>query len=519
MRYLFETFTLDTDRRELRSGDGPVAVEPKVFDLLACLIAQRGRVVGKDDLIAEVWGGRIVSDAALSTCINAARTAIGDSGGAQRLIRTLPRKGLRFVGDVREEPSVHVEASAGDAPAPALPDRPSLAVLPFANLGGDPEQEYFADGMVEEMITALSRLRWLFVVARNSSFTYKGIAVDAKRIGRELGVRYLLEGSVRRAADRIRITGQLIDTSTGTYIWADRFEGAPEDIFALQDRVTESVVGAIAPRLEQAEIVRAQRKPSGSLGAYDLYLRGMARFYARSREANDEALALLYRAIELDPDFAPSYAMASLCYHQRKAQGWVTDRECDIAEVSKLAATAVRVGADDAGALCVAGFTIAYVLGNLEDGAGHVERALDLNPNLAAAQFAGGYVKVWLGEPDTAVERFAVAMRLSPVDPLIYVMQVGVAHAHFFAGRHDEAASWARKALRARADGHAGYRIAAASYALTGRAEEARRMVEHLQRIDATLRVANLRETLGPYRNPEHLRKYEDALRKAGLPE
>jgi adenylate cyclase len=232
-------------------------------------------------------------------------------------------------------------------PALVLPDRPSIAVLPFENMSGDAEQDYFADGMVEEIITALSRMRWLFVIARNSSFTYKGRAVDVKQVGRELGVRYVLEGSVRKAGSRVRITGQLIDTSTGAHLWAERFDGGMEDIFVLQDQVTASVVGAIGPKLEQAEIERAKRKPTASLDAYDYYLRGMACFHQWTREANSEALSHFHQAIELDPNFASAYGLAARCYATRKAGGWVTDRARDIAEAERLARRAVELGKDD----------------------------------------------------------------------------------------------------------------------------------------------------------------------------
>ena len=267
MRYIFENYAIDTDRRELHRGADVVSVAPQVFDLLDYLIRNRERVVSKDDLIKAIWNGRSVSDAALTTRLNVARSAIGDSGDEQRLIKTLPRKGFRFVGQVREAQGpagATVTGNLEEQPKPALPlpDKPSIAILPFTNLSSDPEQEYFADGMVDDIITALSRFKALFVIARSSSFTYKGRAVDVKQVGRELGVRYVLEGSVRKAANRVRITGQLVDTSTGAHLWADRFDGGLGDIFDLQDQVTESVVGAIAPAVEKAEIERAKRKPT-----------------------------------------------------------------------------------------------------------------------------------------------------------------------------------------------------------------------------------------------------------------
>jgi len=371
LRYLFEEYAIDTDRRELHRGADVVSVAPQVFDLLDYLIRNRERVVSKDDLINAIWNGRIVSDAALTTRLNAARSALGDSGEEQRLIKTLPRKGFRFVGPVREAQGaagavVTDNAVEPSKPALTLPDKPSIAVLPFHNLSGDPEQEYFADGMVDDIITALSRFKALFVIARNSSFTYKGRAVDVKQIGRKLGVRYVLEGSVRKAANRVRITGQLVDAATGAHLWADRFDGGLGDVFDLQDQVTESVVGAIAPALEKAEIERAKRKPTESLDAYALYLRGLARFYHfANRQASDEALRLFNSAIELDPDFAAAYGRAANCYVYAKANGWFSDTANEIAEVARLAQRAFELGKDDAVALAASGWALAYVVRDL----------------------------------------------------------------------------------------------------------------------------------------------------------
>src|SRR5437660_1498502 len=306
------------------------------------------------------------------------------------------------------------------------------------------------DGIVEDIVTALSRFRNLFVISRNSSFTYKGHAVDVKQVGRELGVRYVLEGSVRKAASRVRITAQLIDAATGGHLWADRFDGALEDIFALQDQVTASVVGAIAPKLEQAEIARAQRKPTGSLDAYDYYLRAHASIHPWTRDGNEEALKLFYRAIELDPGFAAAYGMAAWCWFQRKVGGWMQDRGREIAETERLARRAAELGKDDAVALSAAGFVLAYVVRDLAAGVPFIDRAVALNPNLAWAWLYSGWARIWLGQPDAAIEHLAHAVRLSPLDPLIADVQAATAHAHFFAGRYDEAASWAAMAVDAR---------------------------------------------------------------------
>ncbi|UPT98991.1 hypothetical protein J4G48_0013475 [Bradyrhizobium barranii subsp. apii] len=410
--------------------------------------------------------------------------------------------------------------SPDSKPALALPDKPSIAVLSFTNMSGDPEQDYFADGMAEDVITALSHFKALFVIARNSSFTYKGRAVDVKQIGRELGVRYVLEGSVRKVANRVRITGQLVDSATGAHLWADRFDGGLGDIFALQDQVTESVVGAIAPAVEKAEIERAKRKPTESLDAYALYLRGLAGFYQfANRQANDEALRLFNSAIELDPDFASAYGRAASCHVYAKGEGWISNTANEIAEVTRLARRAVELGKDDAITLAASGWALAYVVRDLGVGAALIDRALVLNSNSADAWYCGGWVKLWLGEPELAIERFAHAMRLNPLDPWAMAMRSGTAHAHFFLGRYDEAASWAAMALQDKPDHQAGLRIDAASNAMAGRPEQARKAVARLRQLNPALHVSTLKHVLGPYRRAEDVSRYEEGLRQAGMPE
>jgi adenylate cyclase len=404
-------------------------------------------------------------------------------------------------------------------PALSLPDKPSIAVLPFQNLSGDPEQEYFADGMVEDIIGGLSRIGWLFVIARNSSFTYKGKTVDVKQVGRELGIRYVLEGSVRKAGSRVRITGQLVDATTGGHIWTDRFDGALEDVFDLQDRVTASVVGAIEPRLQQAEIERAGRKPTESLDAYDYFLRGMASLHLITRDSLLEARRLYQRATELDPNYASPYGMAARCIQLNRVNGWLTDPDRETADAVKLARRAAALGRDDPTALWSSGHSLASLAGELETGAAHVERALALNPNLAAAWSASGWVRMLLGEPVDAIKRFERAMRLSPspLDPLAYYAYAGMGAAHFFAGHYDEAASWARKAIHEQPNWAPALRIAAQAYALSDRIVEAREVMARLREIDPALRLSNL--FAPPFRRPEDLASFTEGLRKAGLPE
>jgi TolB-like protein len=525
VQYLFEDYAIDPDRRELTRHAEAVAIGPKVFDLLLYLIQNREHVVSKDNLLEAIWSGRIVSESTLTSHVNAVRKAVGDNGEKQRLIRTVARKGFRFVGEVREALDDRASRSVGAAKADLasgsaliLPDSPSIAAMPFQNWSGDPEQEYFADGVVEDVITALSRIRWLFVIARNSSFTYKGRSVDVKQVGRELGVRYVLEGSVRKAANRVRITGQLIDATTGGHLWADRFEGSLDDIFELQDRVAASVVGAIAPQLERAEIGRAKRKPTESLDAYDYYLRGMASFHQGTREAIDEALPQFQKAMQLDSDFASAYAMAAWCHFWRKVNGWMNDRAEEAAEGARLARRAVELGKDDAVALARSGHALAHLAGELNNGIALIDRALLLNPNLAAAWFLSGFLRIWRGEPDDAIERFERAMRLSPLDPEMFRMQAGTAVAHLLAGRFDTASSWAEKAFRDMPSFLIVVGTMAASHALAGRMDEARRAMDHLRELDPTLRISNLTDWL-PLQRPADLATLSDGLRKAGLPE
>ena len=340
-----------------------------------------------------------------------------------------------------------------------------------------------------------------------------------KQIGRELGVRYVLEGSVRKATNRVRITGQLVDTATGAHLWADRFDGGLGDIFDLQDKVTESVVGAIAPAVEKAEIERAKRKPTESLDAYAIYLRGLARLYQYgSRQANDEALRLFNSAIELDPDFASAYGRAAICYAFAKTNGWISITANELAEVKRLAQRAVELGKDDAIALAAAGWAFALVVRDLEVGAALIDRELVLNSNLAQAWNFGGWVKNWLVEPELAIERFARAMRLNPLDPSLVVMRSGTAYAHFHLDHYDEAASWAAMALQDNPDFQPGLRIAAACYAMAGRPEQTHEAIARLRQLNPVLRVSNVKDLVG-HRRAEDLSRYEEGLRQAGLPE
>jgi TolB-like protein len=513
--YSFDRFVLDTNTRELRRDRELLSVEPKVFDLLSYLIVNRERVVSKDDLIASVWNGRVVSESALTTCINGARVALGDSGDAQQLIRTIPRKGLRFVGNVREAappsalPDYHAMAQAAKHS-----DRPSVAVLPFTDTS-DPSQAYFADGIVDEITIALTRMRWLTVIARNSSFTYRDKAVDVRQVGQELRVRYVIEGSVRKHSERVRITAQLIDTETRATLAAHRFESELGDIFALQDKVASEVVATIAPKLEANEIVRAQRKPTENLDAYDLYLRGLERFYNLSHSSHEQALAFFRQAIELDPNFASAYGMAARCYITRKMNGWSDSSEPS--EAIRLARYAARLGMDDAVALSSAGITMAYVAREVEAGAALIDTALSLNPNLAIAWAYSGYIEVYRENSAGAIDRFSEATRLNPLDPLIFSVYVGIAAAHFVAGRFQAAWQWAEKALAVAPRYIPALRIAAASYALDGHLREAAERLALIRQIYPKLAIPDLRDQV-PFAE-KTFNQFVLGLQKAGLPD
>ncbi|MDX8522149.1 BTAD domain-containing putative transcriptional regulator [Mesorhizobium dulcispinae] len=431
-----------------------------------------------------------------------------------------PEEATRALVADSSPPEVELSSPETKAPRPAVsvPEKPSIAVLPFQNMSGDAEQDYFTDGVVEEITTALSHVNWLFVIARNSAFAYKGQAVEVTRVARELGVRYVLEGSVRRAGSRLRVAGQLVEAAAGVTLWADRFEGDVSEVFELQDLVASSVVGAISPRLEQAEMARAKRKPTESLDAYDHYLRGMASLYRWTREGLEEALPQFYKAIELDPDFAAAEGAAAWCYFWRMANRWMTDRQKETAEVSRLVGNVAISGQDDAVALAFGGLALGYVVGDYEAASALADRALVLNPNCATAWSASGYLKSCYDDPDIAIEHLSRARRLSPLDPLTFFMQTCTAFAHFVAGRYDVAWPLAEAASRTQPYYLTGLRVAAASNAMAGRLDAASKHIARSLALDPDLTLANLTHVAGHIR-PAYFAKYFEALRLAGLPE
>jgi TolB-like protein/tetratricopeptide (TPR) repeat protein len=522
--YRFEDLVLDTNRRELRRGHGLVAVEPQVFDLLEFLIRARDRVVSRDDLLAAVWQGRIVSEATLSSRVNSARAAIGDSGEEQRLIKTLPRKGVRFVGAVREEsdpPSRPVvEAVLEDVkPRMADPAGPSIAVLPFTNMSGDPEQDYFADGMAEDITTALSRCSGLFVIARNSSFIYKGNAVDVRRVGRELGVGYVLEGSVRRGGERLRISGQLIDARSGAHLWADRFDGDLSDVFELQDRITASVVAAIEPTLQFAEIERGKRNRPNKLDAYDLLLRAYGLEYEFTAESMTAALDCLDQALAIDPTYAPAMAAAAYCHAQRHFQGWLPNDDTYRAKGVNLAWRAVELAPNDAQVLWMAAFAVWNMAQEGRDAARELfSRSLMINPNSAMALALGGWIETMRGNQTTGREMIERARRLSPRDPRGWFMSGAMAIAAIIDENYAEAIIWAEKALVQNRRFAVALRVLAVALVKVGQRDRAAQTVQELLTIEPELTISGFLTRI-PVPLESMARTYTEALRAAGLPD
>jgi adenylate cyclase len=520
------------------TGDGLLAEFPSAVQALRCAIAIQEELRGAEDGL-QLRVGLHTADVVVQD-----GDLFGDGVNvAARLEPLAEPGGICISGRVREDAAgkvtvdvedlgtpelknigqpvrvFRVRLGAVERPALALPDKPSLVVLPFQNMSGDPEQEYFVDGLVEDITTALSCIRSLFVIARNSAFTYKGRAVDVRQVGRELGVRYVLEGSVRKAGNRIRITGQLADAATGAHLWAGRFDGALDDVFDLQDRVTANVAGAIEPHLQHAETERAHRKPTQDLGAYDYFLRGMAVFHEYNAETAPEARALFAKAWKLDPRYGAAYGAAARTFTSQKIAGKISKGGPEEAEAVRLARLAAETGRDDANALVNAAAALAFVGREPEAAALLIERACTLNPNGAQGWSVAGLVKVYLGDPDGALADLARAARLSPVDPLFFAIHLNMAQAHFFAGRYDEAVAWAERAVSEQPRHPVSLRYLAAGLAMGGRLNEARRaMAEHV-RLEPLVRISNADDWLPRYNRAEYAGRLLGALRLAGLPE
>ena len=511
--FVFGAFRLLPAQRILLEDGKPVNLGSRALDVLVALVESAGDTIHKDKLIARVWPDTFVDESNLRFQVARLRKALGGGTGGNRFIANIPGRGYTFVAPVTRE---HAHADNALADGAALPDKPSLAVLPFENMTGDAKREYFVDGMVEEITTAIARLPWLFVIARNSAFTYKGKPVGVKQVAQELGVRYVLEGSVRKAGNRVRITGQLIDTTTGAHIWADRFDGALDDIFELQDQVASSVAGAIEPKLRQAEIERASRKPAANLTAYDLYLRALAQSYRYTEEGLAEAVVLARQALAIDPFYAPAAAMVGWCRALQRLQGWGALAADDVVEACSLARQALEAERDDAETIWQAAWTLFILASEVAMAAAALDRALALNPNAAHAWVARGNIHALRNQPEAAIEAIERARRLSPFDPYACFYAAIIATAHLAARRFKQAIEWVDRALHERPRMVPAMRVKVAANAHFGNLHEARAELSRILVLDPKLTIAGFREYAHFYA-PEVLELYVTGLRLAGL--
>ena len=520
MQFLFADHRLDTARRELRRGSKPIAVEPQVFDLLIYLVQNCDRVVSKDDLIDSVWSGRVVSDSALTSRINAARRAIGDSGGEQKLIRTIARRGFRFVGAVRMQSNGDETAAPPDELGenerlglpPAGP--PTIAVLPFLNMSGDLEQEYFSDGISEDITTALSKLRWFFVIARNSSFTYKGKAVHMKQVAEELGVGYVVEGSVRKSGDRVRITVQLNDVATGSHIWGERYDRDLADVFAVQDEITEAIVAAIEPQIYAAENFHARRKPPDSMDAWDLVMRALSHYWRVTRQDNVVAQALLEKAIAIDPNYGQALGVLAASYTFSAHMGW-EDMASTVPIAKRAALAAIQVDSEDPWAHHALGCVHLFTR-HFEDSLAEFELALQLNPNFSLAQGYYGLALSYCGRWEEADEAARRALRLSPRDPFAAVYAGIAAYAQFIGRNYNEAMQLAREAIRQRGDFVGAHRVLTAAAGMAGQTEVATAALQELRRAQPNISLAWIAEQM-PIKLDADREHYLEGFRRAGL--
>ena len=524
MQLVFDDYTLDTDRRELRRGSEPIAVEPQVFDLLIYLVQNRDHVVSKNDLIATVWEGRIVSESTLTSRINAARKAIGDSGEDQKLIRTIARRGFRFVGAVRTQSNGSEPAFAGGPTLdelnprshPGLPpsDRPAIAVLPFINMSGDPDQEYFSDGITEDIITALSKLRWFFVIARNSSFIYKGKSVHLRQVADELGVGYVVEGSVRKSGDRVRITVQLNDAATGSHIWAEHYDRGLVDVFAVQDEITEAIVAAVEPQLYARESFRAQRKHPDNMDAWDLVMRALSHYWRVTRQDNVVAQALLEKAIAIDPNYGQALGVLAATYTFGFHMGWAEGATAvPVAERAALAA--IRADSEDPWAHHALGCV--YLLSRrFDDSLAEFELALRLNRNFLLAQGFYGLALSYCGRWEEADRAARRALCLSPRDPFSAIFTGIAAYAQFVGRNYSEAMRLAREAVRQRGDFVGAHRVLTAAAGMAGHNDIAAAALQELRRAQPNISLAWIANEM-PIMQVSELEHYLEAFRRAGL--
>ena len=536
LNFRFGDYELDSVQQELRHHGAAVPIEPQVFDVLAYLVQHRTRIVSKDELFETVWRGRMVSDSTLSSRISAARRVIGDDGNQQALIRTQHKRGFRFVGEVKEadvapashEPAAHdnKETISVDAPALApaavpsdplpLPSKPSIAVLPFQNMSGDPEQEYFADGLTDDIITGLSQQQWFFVIARNSSFAYKDEAIDVRQVASQLGVRYVLEGSVRKSASRVRVTGQLIDATLGNHLWAERYDRELSDIFELQDEITKRVIGSVSPQILLAEAARVRRKSPQSVDAWDLVMQALPHMWSMTTEDHRRAQDLLLEALTLDPEYAHASALLGWIYVSMfnldtgKPIHEFTERALDAGT------RAVELDDQEPWGHLVLGLAHSRRR-HPETGLMHLSKAIELNPSFALGHAGLGYGLAVGGQPERGLEALEEAHRLSPRDPFLATYAPTVRYMALFAlARYAETIDVCRETIAVHPHHAGAWRLMTVSLALLGKTDEARTAFARTLALQPDLSMAHV-ETNTVYANPEDRARFAEGVRKAGL--
>ena len=533
MQFHFANHVLDTAVRELTRGGRKVAVEPQVFDLLTFLVENRDRVVSKDDLIETIWNGRIVSESTLTSRINAARTAVGDTGKDQAVIRTIARKGFRFVGEVSSDASDALASrpalsgalapqSANPVSSPPPPtalqfpllDRPAIAVLPFTNISGEPEQEYFSEGISEDIITALSKLRWFYVIARNSAFIYKGRSVHLKQIGEELGVGYVVEGSVRKDGDRVRITAQLNDVATGSHLWAERYDRNLADVFAVQDEITQAIVAAIEPQLYAAENFRSQRKTPDNMDAWDLLMRALSHYWRVTRSDNLVAQALLEKAIAVDPHYGQALSLLAACHTFAAHMGWEDMLQAGPA-AERAALAAIRADSEDAWAHYA--LASVYLFNRrFDDCIAEFELALRLNPNFSPARGLYGVALSYRGRWEEGNSAAMQALRFSPRDPFAAIYSGVAAYCQYIGRNYEEAILLSRESMRQRAGFAGAHRVLTASLGMSGHIKAAAAALEALRQAQPNISLAWLSNDL-PFEHEADRAHYLEGFERAGL--
>jgi TolB-like protein len=524
MQFFFTDHVLDKDRRELHRGDGPIALEPQVFDLLVYLLEGRDRVVTKDELIDSIWGGRIVSESTLTSRINAARKAVDDSGRDQKLIRTIARKGFRFVAEVRcqqtgadvSESATHSADRADHVARSALPplDRPAIAVLPFTNMSEEPEQEFFSNGISEDIITALCKLRWFYVIGRNSSFRYKGSAVRLEQVGEELGVGYVLEGSVRKEGSRVRISAQLSNVSTGIHIWSEHYDRGVADVFAVQDEITQAIVAAIEPQLYAAENFRAHRKAPDSMDAWELVMRALSHYWRVTRHDNIVAQALLEKAISIDSNYGQALGLLGASHMFGAHMGWLNMQDA-IPAGERAALAAIRTDSEDPWAHYALGGVYLFTR-CFDDSLAEFELATTLNPSFSPAYGYHGVALAYCGRWQVGELAARHALRLSPRDPFAAVYCGVIAYCQFVGRKYEDAVRMSREALRQRSDFVGAHRVLTAAAAMAGQRSDAEAALQELRRAQPDVSLDWIAKQI-PFKRDVDREHYLDGLRRAGL--